>query len=70
MNMRYQDFKKQESELYDKIWELSEELDRLDKEGKDITDIIQRFGEVMEEFLLFRSREAKTKDLVEVNDEN
>ncbi|CQR71962.1 hypothetical protein SpAn4DRAFT_5203 [Sporomusa ovata] len=40
--------------------QLSEELDRLDKEGKDTTDTIQRFGEVMEEFLYSGSREAKT----------
>jgi hypothetical protein len=59
MNIRYLDFKKQETELYDKIWQLSEELDRLDKEGKDTTDTIQRFGEVMEEFLLFRQQGGK-----------
>ena len=61
MNIRYLDFKKQETELYDVIWELSEELDRLDKEGKDTTDISQRFGEVLEEFMLFRQQQgAKT----------
>ncbi|TWH45604.1 hypothetical protein [Sporomusa sp. KB1] len=59
MNIRYRDCKKQETELYDEIWQLSEELDRLDKEGKDTTDTIQRFGEVMEEFLLFRQQGGK-----------
>ncbi|TWH47369.1 hypothetical protein [Sporomusa sp. KB1] len=59
MNIRYLDFKKQETELYDKIWQLSEELDRLDKEGKDTTDTIQRFREVLEEFLLFRQQGGK-----------
>ncbi|TWH46288.1 hypothetical protein [Sporomusa sp. KB1] len=56
MNSRYLDFKKQETELYDEIWELSEELDRLYKEGKDTTDTIQRFEEVLEEFFLFRQQ--------------
>jgi len=59
MNIRYLDFKKQETELYDEIWELSEELDRLYKEGKDTTDTIQRFGEVLEEFLFFRRQGGK-----------
>jgi len=59
MNIRYLDCKKQESELYNEIWELSEELDRLYKEGKDTTDTIQRFGEVLEEFLLFRQQGGK-----------
>ncbi|TWH47094.1 hypothetical protein [Sporomusa sp. KB1] len=59
MNIRYLDCKKQETELYNEIWELSEELDRLDKEGKDTTGTIQRFGEVLEEFLLFRRRGGK-----------
>jgi len=59
MNIRYLDFKKQETELYDEIWELSEELDRLYKEGKDATDTIQRFGEVLEEFLLFSQHGGK-----------
>jgi len=59
MNIRYLDFKKQESDLYNEIWELSAELDRLYKEGKDTTDTIQRFGEVLEEFLLFRQQGGK-----------
>lgn len=59
MNIRYLDCKKQESDLYNEIWELSEELDRLYKEGKDTTDTIQRFGEVLEEFLLFRQQGGK-----------
>ena len=59
MNIRYSDFKRQETELYDEIWELSEELDRLYKEGKDTTDTIQSFGEVLEEFLLFRQQGGK-----------
>ncbi|CQR73710.1 hypothetical protein SOV_31990 [Sporomusa ovata DSM 2662] len=59
MNIRYRDFKKQESELYDKIWQLSEELERQDIEGKDTTDTIQRFGEVLEEFMLFRRQGGK-----------
>ncbi|XFO69162.1 hypothetical protein SPSIL_053920 [Sporomusa silvacetica DSM 10669] len=29
------------------------------KEGKDTTDTIQRFGEVLEEFLLFRQQGGK-----------
>ena len=66
MNIRYLDFKKQETKLYDEIWELSEELDRLDKEEKDTTDTIQRFGEVLEEFLLFRQQRGKDQ-LVKVN---
>jgi len=66
MNIRYLDFKKQETKLYDEIWELSEELDRLYKEEKDTTDIIQRFGEVLEEFLLFRQQRGKDQ-LVKVN---
>jgi len=61
MNIRYLDFKKQETELYDVIWELSEELDRLYKAGKDTTDTIQRLGEVLEEFLLFRQQGGKDR---------
>ncbi|CQR72737.1 hypothetical protein [Sporomusa ovata] len=61
MNSRYLDYKKQETELYNEIWQLSEELDRLDKEGKDTTDISQRFGEVLKEFILFRQQEAKPR---------
>ncbi|WP_094607379.1 hypothetical protein SPSIL_004860 [Sporomusa silvacetica DSM 10669] len=59
MNIRYLDCKKQETELYNEIWELSEELDRLYIEGKDATGTIQRFGEVLEEFLLFRQQGGK-----------
>ncbi|CQR73151.1 hypothetical protein SOV_49400 [Sporomusa ovata DSM 2662] len=62
MNSRYLDFKKQETKLYDEIWELSQELDRLDKEGKDTTDTSQRFEEVLEEFLLFRQQGGKFFD--------
>jgi hypothetical protein len=54
MNTRYPNFKKQENELYDKIRGLSEELDRLNKAGRDTTNIFQRLGAVLEEFLLFR----------------
>ncbi|CQR71952.1 hypothetical protein SOV_11700 [Sporomusa ovata DSM 2662] len=61
MNIRNLDCKKQEAELYDKIWQLSEELDRQDIEGKDTTDTIRRFGEVLEEFMLFRQQEAKIR---------
>lgn len=61
MNIRYRDCKKQETELYDKIWQLSEELDRQYIEGKDTTDTLQRFGEVLEEFLLFRQQGDKTR---------
>ena len=56
---RYLDCKKQETELYDEIRELSEELDRQYKEGKATTDTIQRFGEVLEELLLFRQQGGK-----------
>ncbi|CQR71720.1 hypothetical protein [Sporomusa ovata] len=61
MNIRYLDSKKQETELYNEIWQLSQELDRLDKEGKDTTDTSQRFEEVLEEFMLFRQQEAKAR---------
>ncbi|WP_040763072.1 hypothetical protein [Sporomusa ovata] len=61
MNIRYLDSKKQETELYNEIWQLSQELDRLDKEGKDTTDTSQRFEEVLEEFILFRQQESKTR---------
>ncbi|WP_040763115.1 hypothetical protein [Sporomusa ovata] len=61
MNSRYRDCKKQETELYNEIWQLSQELDRLDKEGKDTTDTSQRFEEVLEEFILFRQQESKTR---------
>ncbi|TWH47937.1 hypothetical protein [Sporomusa sp. KB1] len=61
MNIRNLDVKKQETELYNEIWKLSEELDRLYQEGKDTTDTSQRFGEVLDEFLLFRQQEAKTR---------
>ncbi|MBP2637341.1 MAG: hypothetical protein H6Q72_3248 [Firmicutes bacterium] len=56
MNTTYPDFKKQETGLYDEIRELSEGLDRLRNEGKDTTDMIERLGEVLEEFLLFRKQ--------------
>lgn len=58
MNKSYPDFKKQETGLYDEIRELSEGLDRLNKEGKDPTDTIQRLEAVLEEFLLFRQQQA------------
>ncbi|WP_028972263.1 hypothetical protein [Sporomusa ovata] len=61
MNIRYLDSKKQETELYNEIWQLSQELDRLDKEGKDTTDTSQRFEEVLEEFMLFRQQESKAR---------
>ncbi|XFO65284.1 hypothetical protein SPSIL_013930 [Sporomusa silvacetica DSM 10669] len=61
MNIRYPDFKKQETELYDKIRELSEEFDRLNKAGRDTTDAFQRLGAILEEFLLFRRQESKKK---------
>lgn len=56
MNTTYPDFKKQETGLYDEICELSDVLDRLRNEGKDTTDMIERLGEVLEEFLLFRKQ--------------
>ena len=56
MNIRYSNFKKQETELYDKIRELSEEFDRLDKAGKDTMDIVQRLEKVLKDFLLFRQQ--------------
>jgi len=56
VNIRYSNFKKQETELYDKIRELSEEFDRLDKAGKDTMDIVQRLEKVLKEFLLFRQQ--------------
>ena len=56
MNIRYSNFKKQETELYDKIRELSEEFDRLDKDGKDTMDIVQRLEKVLKEFLFFRQQ--------------
>ena len=56
MNIRYPNFKKQETELYGKIRELSEEFDRLDKAGKDTMDIVQRLEKVLKEFLLFRQQ--------------
>ncbi|WP_145094770.1 hypothetical protein [Sporomusa sp. KB1] len=66
MNIRYLDFKKQETALYNEIWQLSEEFDRLDKEGKDTTDTVQRIGEVLEKFILFRQQGGKDP-LVKVN---
>jgi len=56
VNIRYPNFKKQETELYDKIRELSEEFDRLDKDGKDTMDIVQRLEKVLKEFLFFRQQ--------------
>lgn len=61
MNARYPDFKKQETELYDKIRGLSDKFDRLNKAGKDTTNTYQRLGAALEEFLLFRRKGAKTK---------
>lgn len=46
-----------EAELYDKIRELSEEFDRQNKAGKDITDIVRQLGAALEEFLVFRQQE-------------
>jgi hypothetical protein len=55
MKINHLDFKKQEAQLYDKIRELSEEFDRENKAGQDTTDIIQKLGAVLEEFLVFRN---------------
>ncbi|CQR73997.1 hypothetical protein SpAn4DRAFT_0459 [Sporomusa ovata] len=33
-------------------------------EGKDTTDTIRRFGEVLEEFLLFRQQEARPASII------
>lgn len=56
MNGRHPDFKKQETQLYDKIRELSEEADRQNKAGKDTTVIIRKLGNALTEFLLFRQQ--------------
>ncbi|SDF88796.1 hypothetical protein [Sporomusa acidovorans] len=54
MKIKGLNFKEQETNLYERIRELSDEFDRQNKAGKDITDIAQRLEKVLEEFLLFR----------------
>lgn len=63
MNTKYPDFKQQETGLYDEIRALSEGLDRLDNEGKDTTETIERLGEVLEKFLLFRKQVGKDQSV-------
>ncbi|HML33797.1 hypothetical protein [Sporomusa sphaeroides] len=48
------EYKQKEIELSDKIRELSEEFDQLCKEKRDTTEVLQRLGIALEEFLLFR----------------
>lgn len=48
------EYKKRETELYDKIRKLSEEFDRLCAEGKDTTEILKQLGVALEEFYSFR----------------
>lgn len=54
MKIKGPNFKEQETKLYERIRELSDEFDRQNKAGKDTIDIVQRLEKALEEFLLFR----------------
>lgn len=49
-NIRFLDYKKKEYELCNQIRELSQELDNLQKTGKDITEICEQLETVLKEF--------------------
>jgi hypothetical protein len=48
------EYKQREYELCEKIRELCQELDRLSREKKDITQISRRLEAILDEFTLFR----------------
>lgn len=54
MNIKSADYRNRESDIYDKIRKISNEYDRLSKEGKDTTEVNQRFEVAIEELKLFR----------------
>ncbi|HML89956.1 MAG TPA: hypothetical protein PKA28_16040 [Methylomusa anaerophila] len=49
-----QKYEQKETELCDKIRNLLEELDRLDKEGKDTTETLMRLETALEDVRLFK----------------
>lgn len=53
-NNKLSEFKKRENELYNTIRNLSQECDRLEKEGTDTTEIYLRLKATLEEFMVFR----------------
>lgn len=51
---RVPEYIKRERELCDRIREVSEEVDRLGKEGQDTTETLRRLEAVLETFRSFR----------------
>lgn len=54
MNYKTPEYKKREYELCDRIREITDEFDRIGKDGKDTTETLQRLEAVLEEFWKFR----------------
>lgn len=54
MYYKLPEYKKREYELCDRIREITDEFDRLGREGKDTTETLQRLEVVLEEFWKFR----------------
>lgn len=54
MYYKLPEYKKREYELCDRIREITEEFNRLGKEGKDTTDTLRRLEAVLDEFWKFR----------------
>lgn len=48
------EYKQRENEIYNKIREISDEVDQLVKEGKDATEALQRLAAALREFEQFR----------------
>jgi predicted nucleic acid-binding Zn-ribbon protein len=52
-------YKKKEYELHNKIREISDELDRLEGEGKDTAEVFLQLEMALEGFRVFRLAEVK-----------
>lgn len=50
------EYRKRESEIYDKIREASDEFARRSKAGTDTTEALRRLEAALAEFMLFRCR--------------
>jgi hypothetical protein len=50
------EYRRRETELYDKIRNLSERFDQVRAEGKDTTEILKQLGVALEEFYRFRRK--------------
>lgn len=60
MLRRSAEYQKRETEICDKIREVSDEFDWLGKEGKDMSEALRRLEAALEELELFR-KEYKEK---------